>query len=183
MVIDGGKAAFFDPWQFALANGRKYDGAAYSKWNGMTPADWEREMRAQGYIRFDGGDEKYHAALAAAIAQHLGGSSGKARLAGAWKLYIGDRIGTPSEESVLHTGTLNILKEGSRVRVRLSVAGAPPEWMADPKVTDTTLVFTRNLPGLVQRFRGYLTPAGTLRGTFSHMGPGGHAEQRWRATR
>lgn len=43
----------FDPWILATRNEGRYDLENDPKWNGMPYSEWEREVRKNGYIRFD----------------------------------------------------------------------------------------------------------------------------------
>ena len=56
-----GQVYIFDPWELAVnnvilstgLNAGAYSGAETSKWNGMKAQLWDKEMRDQGYVRFN----------------------------------------------------------------------------------------------------------------------------------
>jgi len=66
-VVYQGKLCLFDAWQLAHSGNGTYAGSASSKWNCMSMADWEAEMKRQRYVSFSRDQEHYFKTLYEAV--------------------------------------------------------------------------------------------------------------------
>jgi hypothetical protein len=180
-VIHKGQAYLYDPWQLATRRGG-YVGADATMWNGMPADKWEREMRKQGYHKFGKTTDQLKPTLKAALQEDLTKDLGPYVVSGRWKFYSGGQIGSPTENKAFYTGTLVVdAKPYEAARATLSFGS--PETMKAVQTTEKTIVFTRALGQVVQRYRGFIKDHRRMSGTFSHLGPKEHVEHRWWAER
>lgn len=180
-VIHKGKAYMYDPWQLATRRGG-YIGADASMWNGMPADKWEREMRKQGYCKFGTSTDQLKPTLKAALEEPLKKDLDPYVISGKWRFFSGGEIGSPTENKAFYTGTL-VVDARPYEAAQATLSFGSPETMKAVQATEKTIVFTRQLGQVVQRYRGFMKDHRKLLGTFSHLGPKTNQEQRWWAER